>query len=114
MRWIGNPHIGVTIDTFHANIEETSICGAIRSLGPHLKHIHASENDRGPLGSGHIPSPNRLDAQEMHYEGYVMIEGFGYGRKRKKGQAIFGQSKMSPLRNSPRRVFRYLADLMAG
>ena len=48
---IGDPRIGVTIDTFHANIEERSIPAAIQSLGNHLKHIHASENDRGPTRS---------------------------------------------------------------
>ena len=76
---IGNPRIGITIDTFHANIEELDITQAIRMLGPHLKHIHASESDRGPLGRGHIPFANIisvLDAQ--HYNGYLMIEGFGY------------------------------------
>jgi D-psicose/D-tagatose/L-ribulose 3-epimerase len=51
---IGNPRIGVTIDTFHANIEEKSISGSITLLGASVKHVHLSENDRGLLGSGHI------------------------------------------------------------
>ena len=76
---IGNPQIGVTIDTFHANIEESSIPAAIRTLGPHLKHIHASENDRGPLGRGHVPFPEIMSAlREIDYKGYLMIEGFGF------------------------------------
>jgi len=76
---IGDPHIGVTVDTFHANIEERSISTAIRSLGPKLSHIHASENDRGPLGRGHVPFAEIISTlQEMDYQGYLMIEGFGY------------------------------------
>ncbi len=76
---IGNPRIGVTIDTFHANIEELSIPAAIRLLGPHLKHLHASENDRGSLGRGHVPFPEIVSAlREIDYKGYLMIEGFGF------------------------------------
>jgi D-psicose/D-tagatose/L-ribulose 3-epimerase len=81
---IGNPRIGVTVDTFHANIEERSIPEAIRSLGSHLKHVHASENDRGPLGRGHVPFKEIvLTLKEMGYTGYLMIEGFGYSAKEK-------------------------------
>jgi D-psicose/D-tagatose/L-ribulose 3-epimerase len=81
---IGNPRIGITIDTFHANIEERNIPEAIRSLGSHLKHIHASENDRGPLGSGHVPFKEIVSIlKEMGYTGYLMIEGFGYIPKEK-------------------------------
>jgi|SRR5579863_6270367 len=76
---IGDPRIGVTIDTFHANIEECSIPGAIRRLGHHLRHVHASENDRGPLGRGHVPFSQIMAAlREIEFDGFVMIEGFGY------------------------------------
>jgi D-psicose/D-tagatose/L-ribulose 3-epimerase len=76
---IGSPSIGITIDTFHANIEELSIPDSIRQLGPRLKHVHASENDRGPLGRGHVPFAAIISAlTEIKYSGYLMIEGFGY------------------------------------
>jgi D-psicose/D-tagatose/L-ribulose 3-epimerase len=76
---IGNPRIGVTVDTFHANIEERSIPAAIRSLGMHLRHVHASENDRGPLGQGHVPFDEIILAlKQIGYDGYLIIEGFGY------------------------------------
>ena len=76
---IANPRIGVTIDTFHANIEEKNIPAAIESLGAQLKHVHLSENDRGLLGSGHIDfSPILRSLQCIEYSGYLMIEGFGY------------------------------------
>ncbi|MEO6816357.1 MAG: sugar phosphate isomerase/epimerase family protein [Edaphobacter sp.] len=76
---INDPRIGVTVDTFHANIEEKNIAEAILSLGCRLKHVHASENDRGLLGSGHIDFPAIIQAlKKMEYDGYLMIEGFGY------------------------------------
>lgn len=110
---IGDPHIGVTIDTFHANIEERSICGAIRSLGPNLSHIHASENDRGPLGRGHMPFAEIISTlNEMHYEGYVMIEGFGYRAAEKESPGyLWADPNVSPEKLASE-SFRYLTDLM--
>jgi D-psicose/D-tagatose/L-ribulose 3-epimerase len=76
---IGNPRIGVTIDTFHANIEEKNIAAAIEATGAQLKHVHLSENDRGLLGSGHVNFPEILKSlRSIEYSGYLMIEGFGY------------------------------------
>jgi D-psicose/D-tagatose/L-ribulose 3-epimerase len=76
---LDNPRIGITIDTFHANIEERSIPEAILSSGLRIKHIHASENDRGPLGRGHVPFSEIIAAlKKISFEGYLMIEGFGF------------------------------------
>ena len=76
---IHHPKIGVTIDTFHANIEEKNTAQTIRFLGKHLKHIHASENDRGLLGSGQVDFKAIVSAlREVGYDGYLMIEGFGF------------------------------------
>lgn len=76
---VNHPRVGVTIDTFHANIEEKNTAQAIRSLGKHLKHLHASENDRGLLGSGQVDFAAVIAAlRDIAYDGYLMIEGFGY------------------------------------
>jgi D-psicose/D-tagatose/L-ribulose 3-epimerase len=95
---IGNPRIGVTVDTFHANIEELSIPEAIRFLGPHLKHVHASENDRGPLGRGHVPFAEIVVAlNEVGYTGYLMIEGFGYAPTEKSAPGkLWAHPEVSP------------------
>lgn len=95
---LGDPHIGVTIDTFHANIEERDICEGIRTLGTYLKHIHASENDRGPLGRGHIPFKQILATlRELNYQGYLMIEGFGYSPNERKGPGyLWADPDISP------------------
>jgi D-psicose/D-tagatose/L-ribulose 3-epimerase len=95
---IGHPRIGATVDTFHANIEEKDVAKTIRSLGPRLTHIHASENDRGLLGSGHVDFPAIVTAlKEMHYEGYLMIEGFGYSATEPDAPgALWADMQVSP------------------
>jgi D-psicose/D-tagatose/L-ribulose 3-epimerase len=95
---IGHPRIGVTMDTFHANIEERNIAGAVRSLGHELKHLHASENDRGLLGLGHIDFRAIIAAlREIGYKGYLMIEGFGYSPEEKSGPgALWADIAVSP------------------
>lgn len=95
---IAHPRIGVTLDTFHANIEEKSIRDAILTLGARLKHFHASENDRGLLGSGHIHFPAIIEAlKKSNYDGYLMIEGFGFSPTEPNALgALWGDVSVSP------------------
>jgi D-psicose/D-tagatose/L-ribulose 3-epimerase len=95
---VNHPRVGITIDTFHANIEEKSIAGAVKSAGKYLKHLHASENDRGLLGSGHVDFPGIIAAlREIKYDGFVMIEGFGYSAKEPNSLgALWGDLAVSP------------------
>ena len=112
---IGNPRIGVTIDTFHANIEEQNISNAIRSLGPHLRHIHASENDRGPLGRGHVPFAEIISAlKAVGYDGYLMIEGFGYDPKEENAPGrLWASTDVSP-ETLASESYSYLSQVLAG
>ena len=76
---VGHPSVGLLIDTFHANIEEKSIGGALRTAGRHLKHLHACENDRGIPGSGHVAWPEFFAAiAELRYDRWMTIESFGF------------------------------------
>lgn len=95
---VGNAHIGVLIDTFHANIEEKDPVAAVRTAGPRLKHMHMSENDRGLLGSGHVDFPGIVAAlNEIGYDGYLMIEGFGFSAKEKNSLgALWGDMNVTP------------------
>lgn len=95
---IDDPRIGVTVDSFHANIEEKSIPSAISALGSALKHLHASENDRGLLGSGHVDFPGIVDALHgIQYTGFLMIEGFGYSAVEPASLgALWGDPSVSP------------------
>jgi D-psicose/D-tagatose/L-ribulose 3-epimerase len=110
---IGSPRIGVTLDTFHANIEEQNILAAIRSLGSRLRHIHASENDRGPLGRGHIRFPEIVSAlKTIGYEGYLMIEGFGYNPKEENAPGwLWASTDVSPEALASE-SYRYLSTLL--
>jgi len=75
---VGHPRVRIAFDTFHANIEEKSLAGAIRTLGARLGHVHACENDRGVPGSGHVEWAEVFSAlREAGYDGWVVIESFG-------------------------------------
>jgi D-psicose/D-tagatose/L-ribulose 3-epimerase len=76
---IGSPHIGILVDTFHANIEEKSIGLALHQAGRHLKHLHTCENDRGTPGTGNVNWPEVFGAiAEIGYDGWLTIESFGF------------------------------------
>ena len=75
---VGEPCMKVHFDTFHANIEEKNVVEAVRKTGQFLGHFHASENDRGMIGSGHIPYPEIFGVfKELGYDEWVVIESFG-------------------------------------
>jgi len=95
---VGNERIGILIDTFHANIEEKNQAAAVRTAGGRLKHVHASENDRGLLGSGHVDFPGIVKAlREIGYDGYLMIEGFGYAKDEAHSLgALWGDLNVTP------------------
>jgi D-psicose/D-tagatose/L-ribulose 3-epimerase len=79
---IGHPNIGILFDTFHANIEEKSIAEGYRTVGPHLKHVHTCENDRGIPGSGHVEWKEVFQVlRNLKYDGWLTIEGFGFALK---------------------------------
>jgi len=74
---VGEPNMKVHFDTFHANIEEKNVPEAARKTGEYLAHFHASENDRGMIGSGHIEYPEIIGAlEELGYDGWIVVEAF--------------------------------------
>jgi D-psicose/D-tagatose/L-ribulose 3-epimerase len=78
-REVGHPRVGILFDTFHANIEEKDIGAGFRTIGPHLRHVHTCENDRGVPGSGHVEWPGVFRAlRDIHYDGWLTIESFGF------------------------------------
>ena len=76
---IAQKNVGILFDTYHANIEEKNIADAIRVAGPHLKHFHSCENDRGIPGTGHVNWPEVFRAiKETGYDRWLTIESFGF------------------------------------
>ena len=74
---IGSPHIGILLDTFHANIEEKNVPDAYRLCGKWLRHVHTCENDRGIPGTGHVDWRGVFQAlRDIGYDGWLTIESF--------------------------------------
>ena len=66
---------GIMGDTFHMNIEEASIAGAIRETGPLLNHIHLADSDRAAPGHAHTDFLPILQAlADIDYQGYLTFE----------------------------------------
>jgi D-psicose/D-tagatose/L-ribulose 3-epimerase len=77
---VGSDHLKVQLDTFHGNIEEKDTAAAIRQAGGLLGHFHASESDRGELGTGQVRWKKIFAAlKEIRYDGWVTIESFATG-----------------------------------
>jgi D-psicose/D-tagatose/L-ribulose 3-epimerase len=74
---VDHPACKIMLDTFHMNIEESSLGEAIRAVGPRLQHVHACENNRGAPGSGNVTWEAVASAlEEIGYDGPVVIESF--------------------------------------
>lgn len=75
---IDSPNIGVLLDTYHMNIEESSIGDAIRMVGPdRMKNFHTGENNRTTPGRGHLDWDEIFGAlSEIGYKGPIVSEPF--------------------------------------
>ena len=49
---VGRPNVKVALDTFHMNLEEDLITGAMQMSGSLLGHLHVGEANRRCLGAG--------------------------------------------------------------
>ena len=77
VKQVDHPSVKVMLDTFHMNIEEDSIGGAIRTAGAYLGHMHTGENNRRVPGKGRIPWNEIGEAlYDIGYHGGVVMEPF--------------------------------------
>lgn len=72
----GEPaNLGLLLDLFHMNIEETSLCGAICSAGSLIKHMHFVDNTRAVPGMGCLGLQDIVGClKAVGYEGFLGIE----------------------------------------
>ncbi|QEO13983.1 sugar phosphate isomerase/epimerase [Agromyces intestinalis] len=71
------PGLGLTLDSYHLNIEEKHVGDAIRAAGDHLAHVQVCGNDRGAVGDDHLDWPEFLDAlDDVGYTGPLGLESF--------------------------------------
>jgi D-psicose/D-tagatose/L-ribulose 3-epimerase len=74
---VGSPALGLMLDTFHMNMEDDDLPGAIRRAGARLVHFQANENHRGFVGSGHVDWPAVAGAlAAIGYRGPITLEPF--------------------------------------
>jgi len=72
---VGAENMGLLLDTFHMNIEERHMAGAIRAAGEHVFHFHVADSNRWYPGDGHIDFRHLLAVlDEIGYTGYVSGE----------------------------------------
>ena len=79
LRQIDHPVVGLLLDTFHINIEESSWTEPFRRVMAEEKlfHVHLGDNNRLPPGKGLIDFPAIVAAlAEINYTGYLSAELF--------------------------------------
>jgi sugar phosphate isomerase/epimerase len=75
MRGVGRENVGVMGDTFHMNIDDPDIAGAILSAGKSLIHIHLADSNRAAPGEGHTDFLPIMQAlKDIDYAGHVTFE----------------------------------------
>jgi D-psicose/D-tagatose/L-ribulose 3-epimerase len=69
--------VGIMLDSYHMNIEESDPYAAITAAGPRLVHVQVSGSDRGAPGDDHIDWPRWLGTlAATGYRGPICIESF--------------------------------------
>ncbi len=78
---IGDPRVGLLLDTSHMGIEEKNQAAAVRSAARHLRHVHVAETDRGTPGTGQTDWPGLFQAlHDVAFDGWCMIESFAWNK----------------------------------
>jgi sugar phosphate isomerase/epimerase len=72
---VGEPSVQLLLDTFHMNIEEQSLAGAVSSVGERLGYVHIADSNRRAPGEGHVDFAAVLAAlEEIDYGGMLVAE----------------------------------------
>lgn len=77
LQMVHHPAVGLLLDTFHVNIEETSWTEPFARLmaAGKLWHVHLGDNNRLPPGSGLIDFPAIVSTlYDLGYNGYLSAE----------------------------------------
>lgn len=72
---VGLTNLGILLDAYHMNIEETEPNQAIVNTGKNLWLYHAADSNRGGVGYGHTNFDTQLLALgQINYEGALILE----------------------------------------
>ena len=74
---VGHDSVKVELDTFHMNMEEDDLAGAVRQAGGKIGHVQVAANNRRAPQYGHIDWASFKKAlDDVGYDGYVVFETF--------------------------------------
>jgi D-psicose/D-tagatose/L-ribulose 3-epimerase len=73
---IGQPNVGLLLDTYHMNIEEQGIAATIRRHAKSLRHLHLNESDRARWDAATSTGGLFTALKEIGYAG-VALSRFG-------------------------------------
>lgn len=74
-RRVNHDSFGILLDTYHMNIEESSIESAIQNSGEWLRHTHFADNNRKMPGYGHIEFDSIVKSlKKVGHDEYICFE----------------------------------------
>lgn len=74
---VDHPNVGLSLDSFHMNIEEVDFRQALERAGEHLLHLQVSDSHRGVPGEGNSDWQGlREGLKRIGYRGRISIESF--------------------------------------
>ncbi|ACU05951.1 sugar phosphate isomerase/epimerase family protein [Pedobacter heparinus] len=74
---VQSPALGLMLDTFHMNIEESNFYDPVVLAGNRLKYVHMTESNRGMLGEGNVHWDDFFRGlAQINYTGDLVLENF--------------------------------------
>lgn len=74
---LDHANVGIHLDTYHMNIEESDMVQPVLDCGDKLVYVHIGESHRGYLGSGNVDFDNFFKALDrIGYQGPMTFESF--------------------------------------
>jgi D-psicose/D-tagatose/L-ribulose 3-epimerase len=71
------PEVGVHLDTYHMNIEESGMFAPVLETADQLSYVHVGESHRGYLGTGSVDFGSVFKAlHHIGYDGPIVFESF--------------------------------------
>ncbi|MGB3376906.1 MAG: sugar phosphate isomerase/epimerase family protein [Microbacterium sp.] len=74
---VDRPNLGIHLDTYHMNIEESDMFAPVLDAAPSLRYVHIGESHRGYLGTGTVDFDTFFKALgRICYDGPITFESF--------------------------------------
>ena len=74
---VSRPNLGIHLDTYHMNLEESDMFAPVLDAAPQLNYVHIGESHRGYLGTGSVDFDTFFKALgRINYDGPITFESF--------------------------------------